>query len=179
MADSGQPGGGARADRLRNLGRGRRARPRGAAPGAIPRLANRLRLAVGLRRRRKGDQSMKELRNFIGGQWADPASGVCEELINPSTGETFATAPVSGQADVDAAFGAAAEAFETWRDATPSERSLALLRIADALDATADEFVAAESENTGKPVELTKSEQIPPMIHQTTFFAAPPPILEH
>jgi betaine-aldehyde dehydrogenase len=121
---------------------------------------------------------MKELRNFIGGQWTDSASGVRAELINPSTGEAFATAPVSGQADVDAAFGAATEAFETWRDATPSERSLALLRIADALDERADEFVTAESENTGKPVGLTKSEEIPPMVDQIRFFAGAARMLE-
>jgi len=121
---------------------------------------------------------MKELRNFIGGQWTDPASDVRAEIINPSTGEPFATAPVSGQADIDAAFSAAAEAFETWRDATPSERSLALLRIADSIEAKADEFVAAESENTGKPVELTKSEEIPPMVDQIRFFAGAARMLE-
>ncbi|HWF81981.1 MAG TPA: gamma-aminobutyraldehyde dehydrogenase [Streptosporangiaceae bacterium] len=121
---------------------------------------------------------MKELRNFIGGQWTDPASDVRAEIINPSTGEPFATAPVSGQADIDSAFSAAAEAFETWRDATPSERSLALLRIADSIEAKADEFVAAESENTGKPVELTKSEEIPPMVDQIRFFAGAARMLE-
>ncbi len=121
---------------------------------------------------------MRELRNFIGGKWTEPASDVRAEIINPSTGEAFATAPVSGQADVDAAFSAAAGAFETWRDATPSERSLALLRIADSIEAKADEFVAAESENTGKPVGLTKSEEIPPMVDQIRFFAAAARMLE-
>jgi betaine-aldehyde dehydrogenase len=65
----------------------------------------------------------------------------------------------------------AAAAFEKWRDATPSERSLALIRIADAIEARADEFVKAESQNTGKPVGLTKSEEIPPMVDQIRFFA--------
>jgi betaine-aldehyde dehydrogenase len=121
---------------------------------------------------------MKELRNFIGGQWTEPASDTSAEIINPSTGEAFATAPVSGQADVDAAVNAAAGAFETWRDATPAERSLALLRIADAIEARADEFVAAESENTGKPIGLTTSEEIPPMVDQIRFFAAAARMLE-
>jgi len=121
---------------------------------------------------------MKELRNFVGGEWTEPADGRRAELINPSTGEAFATAPVSGEADVDAAFRSASEAFETWRDATPSERSLALLRIADALEARADEFVAAESENTGKPVGLTASEEIPPMVDQIRFFAGAARMLE-
>jgi betaine-aldehyde dehydrogenase len=121
---------------------------------------------------------MKELRNFIGGQWTDPAGDVRAEIINPATGEAFATAPVSSQQDVDSAFSAASAAFETWRDATPSERSLALLRIADSLEARADDFVAAESENTGKPVGLTKSEEIPPMVDQIRFFAAAARMLE-
>ncbi len=121
---------------------------------------------------------MKELRNFIGGQWADSKGDTRAEIINPSTGEAFATAPVSNAADVDAAFGAAADAFETWRDATPSERSLALLRIADSLEARAEEFVAAESENTGKPIGLTRSEEIPPMVDQIRFFAAAARVLE-
>ncbi len=121
---------------------------------------------------------MKDLRNFVGGAWADSVESRREELINPATGEAFATAPVSGQADVDAACRAAAEAFEAWRDATPSERSLALLRIADAIEARADEFVAAECENTGKPVALTRSEEIPPMVDQIRFFAGAARMLE-
>ncbi|HUZ53362.1 MAG TPA: gamma-aminobutyraldehyde dehydrogenase [Streptosporangiaceae bacterium] len=121
---------------------------------------------------------MKELRNFVGGQWTEPASGGRAELINPSTGEAFATAPVSDAADVDAAFRSASAGFGTWRDATPSERSLALLRIADKLEARADEFVAAESENTGKPLALTASEEIPPMVDQIRFFAGAARMLE-
>ncbi|HXL17174.1 MAG TPA: gamma-aminobutyraldehyde dehydrogenase, partial [Streptosporangiaceae bacterium] len=65
----------------------------------------------------------------------------------------------------------AAEAFEEWRDTTPAERSLALIRIADSIEARAEELVAAESKNTGKPVALTISEEIPPMVDQIRFFA--------
>jgi len=121
---------------------------------------------------------MKELRNFIGGKWTAAAGDTSAELINPSTGEAFATVPVSGQADVDTAFGAAAEAFGGWRDTTPAERSLALLRIADAIEAKAEDLVAAESENTGKPLGLTMSEEIPPMVDQIRFFAAAARMLE-
>ena len=120
----------------------------------------------------------KDLRNFIAGRWSDPAGDRRADLIDPSTGEVFASAPVSGQADVDAAMSAAANAFEGWRDATPGERSLALLRIADAIEARADDFVAAESQNTGKPIALTKSEEIPPMADQIRFFAGAARMLE-
>ena len=119
-----------------------------------------------------------ELRNFIGGQWTDPKSDRRADLIDPSTGEVFASAPVSGPEDVDAAMNAAAAAAEGWRDATPGERSLALIRIADAIEARADELVAAESRNTGKPIGLTRSEEIPPMVDQIRFFAGAARMLE-
>jgi betaine-aldehyde dehydrogenase len=120
----------------------------------------------------------KDLHNFIGGEAADARSGRRSDLVNPSTGEIFATAPVSDGADVDAAFSAASAAFEGWRDATPAERSLALLRIADGLEARAEELVAAEVENTGKPFGLTMSEEIPPMADQIRFFAGAARMLE-
>ncbi len=118
------------------------------------------------------------VRNFIGGEYRDAADGRTAELVDPSTGEVFGTAPVSGAADVDAAVSAAAAAFETWRDTTPSERQRALLRIADAIEAHSKELVAAESENTGKPLGLTSSEEIPPMVDQIRFFAGAARVLE-
>jgi len=119
-----------------------------------------------------------DLRNFIGGQWTDMAFDRRSELIDPSTGEVFATAPVSSEVEVDAAVASAADAFPGWRDATPAERSLALLRIADAIEARADQFVTAESQNTGKPLALTASEEIPPMVDQIRFFAGAARMLE-
>jgi betaine-aldehyde dehydrogenase len=120
----------------------------------------------------------RTVRNFVNGSHADAADGRTADLISPVTGEAFGTAPVSGQADVDAAFAAAASAFETWRDTTPGERQLALLRMADAFEARADELVALESENTGKPIGLTAGEEIPPMIDQIRFFAGAARVLE-
>ncbi len=114
---------------------------------------------------------MKKLQNFINGQLVDSKSGETSSLINPATGEAFATAPVSNAADIDAAMKSAADAFVDWRDSTPSERQRALLKIADALESRADELVAIESENCGKPVGLTASEEVPPMIDQIRFFA--------
>ncbi|HYS33483.1 MAG TPA: gamma-aminobutyraldehyde dehydrogenase [Streptosporangiaceae bacterium] len=119
-----------------------------------------------------------ELRNFVGGQWTDTSFDKRADIIDPSTGEVYATAPVSGAAEVDAAFASAADASGGWRDATPAERSLALLKIADALEARASEFVAAESKNTGKPVALTLAEEIPPMVDQIRFFAGAARMLE-
>ncbi len=114
---------------------------------------------------------MKTLQNFIDGTSVPAQSGLTSEIINPALGVAYATAPISGAADVDAAMSAAARAFELWRESTPSERQRALLKIADAFESHADEFVAIESENCGKPIALTASEEVPPMIDQIRFFA--------
>ncbi|MEU9301178.1 gamma-aminobutyraldehyde dehydrogenase [Streptomyces sp. NPDC048269] len=121
---------------------------------------------------------LRRLRNYIGGEFKDAADGRTTEVVNPATGEVYATAPLSGQADVDAAMAAAAAAFPGWRDTTPSDRQKALLKIADAFEARADELVAAESENTGKPLGLTASEELPPMVDQIRFFAGAARLLE-
>ncbi|GHB76810.1 gamma-aminobutyraldehyde dehydrogenase [Streptomyces cirratus] len=121
---------------------------------------------------------LRRLRNYIGGEFKDAADGRTTDVVNPATGEVYATAPLSGQADVDAAMAAAAAAFPGWRDTTPSERQKALLKIADAFEARADELVAAESENTGKPLGLTASEELPPMVDQIRFFAGAARLLE-
>jgi betaine-aldehyde dehydrogenase len=114
---------------------------------------------------------MKAFRNFINGQHADAADGRTTAVVNPSTGEQYATAPLSGEADIDNAMKAAAAAHESWRDTTPSERSLALFRLADAVESRAEELIALEVENCGKPIHLTRSEEIPPMVDQIRFFA--------
>ncbi len=71
---------------------------------------------------------MRKLQNLVGGEHSDAADGRTSTLVNPATGEPFAEAPLSGEADVDAACQAALRGFEVWRDATPAERSRALLR---------------------------------------------------
>ena len=118
------------------------------------------------------------LRNFVNGESVEAADGRTSELINPSTGQVFASAPVSSATDVDRAYVAADAAFEIWSNSTPSERQKALLTIADAFEAHADELVALESENTGKPVAVTAAEEIPPKIDQIRFFAGAARVLE-
>ena len=118
------------------------------------------------------------LRNYINGAFADAADGRTTEVVDPTIGEAYATAPLSAEADVDAAMAAAAAAFEGWRDTTPSQRQLALLKIADAVEARAEELIAVESKNTGKPLGLTASEEIPPMVDQIRFFAGAARLLE-
>lgn len=114
---------------------------------------------------------LRRLRNYIDGEFVDAADGRTTQVVNPATGEAYATAPLSGSADVDAAMAAAAAAFPAWRDATPGTRQKAILKIADALEARADDLLAAECENCGKPLELTRQEELPMMLDQIRFFA--------
>jgi betaine-aldehyde dehydrogenase len=114
---------------------------------------------------------MKSFRNFVNGEWVDAKDGRTSPVINPATGEQYAEATLSGPADVDLAMQAAANAFVEWRDSTPSERSLALFRLADAIDARADEIMHIESENTGKPYAVHRGEEIGPMVDQIRYFA--------
>ncbi len=118
------------------------------------------------------------LRNVIGGEEVDAADGSAYDVIDPTTGEVYGTAPRSGEQDVDRAMQAASGAFESWRDATPGERQLGLLRLADALEERAEEIVAVESRDTGKPLQLTMDEEIPPMVDQVRFFAGAARVLE-
>ena len=79
---------------------------------------------------------------------------------------------------MDAALRSAASARETWRDATPAQRSLALLKIADAVEERAADLVEAECRNTGKPVALTMAEELPPCVDELRFFAGAARILQ-
>ena len=121
---------------------------------------------------------LRTLRNYIDGEFRDAAEGRTTEVVNPATGQVYAAAPLSGAADVEAAMAAAAAAFPGWRDTTPAERQKALLRIADAIEARAEEIIAAECENTGKPIGLTRTEELPPMVDQIRFFAGAARMLE-
>jgi betaine-aldehyde dehydrogenase len=137
------------------------------------------RLSNPLTVRVEGPMSDKlELRNFIGGEQVSAADGSTYDLIDPATGEVSATAPMSGTEDVDRAMAAAAKAFESWGQTTPAERQLALLKLADAMEARTGEIVDAEVRNTGKPRELTASEELPPSIDQIRFFAGAARVLE-
>jgi betaine-aldehyde dehydrogenase len=118
------------------------------------------------------------VRNFVNGAPSEAADGRTSDLVDPTTGQVYGTAPLSGRQDVAAATRAAAEAFQSWRDTTPSQRQLALNRFADAVEARAQELVAAESRNTGKPLGLTMSEEVPPMVDQIRFFAGAARVLE-
>ena len=113
----------------------------------------------------------QELKNFINGSHVAAKSGETLDIVNPANGEVYATSPVSNQSDVDAAYKAADKAFETWSQTTPSERQLALFRIADALEARAEEMADVESKNTGKPRSTLVEYEVLVSVDQIRFFA--------
>lgn len=115
--------------------------------------------------------TISNLQNFVGGKYQDATSEKVSDVINPSNEEVYAHAPVSSDKDVDNAYKAAAKAFETWGQTTPSERQLALFRIADALEARAEEAADVESKNTGKPRSTLVDYEIGPSVDQIRFFA--------
>ena len=57
---------------------------------------------------------MRELKNYINGQWVAAKSGETTDVINPADGQTYLQAPLSAATDVDDAYQAAANAFEEW-----------------------------------------------------------------
>lgn len=115
--------------------------------------------------------SPRELRNFVNGRHTEPRGEGRFDLIDPATEQVYAQSAVSTAADVDEAYAAAAAAFEVWGESTPAERQLALFRIADAMEARAEEFADAESQDTGKPRARLVDDEILVSVDQIRFFA--------
>src|SRR3989441_2314656 len=116
---------------------------------------------------------------FIGGEWTPGTGGDMQEVVNPATGKVIAHVPKGTDKDVDRAVEAARKAFDGgWSDSTPRDRSERMLKLADAIAANGDEFARIESENVGKPLAATKSEEIPPIVDCIRFFAGAARVLE-
>jgi betaine-aldehyde dehydrogenase len=112
------------------------------------------------------------LQNFIDGEFAAAADGATDSVVNPATGEEIAQVAASTQADVDRAVAAARAAFDAgWSTATPGERSLALLKIADAIEERAEELAQLEAANAGKPINAFRDDEIPFMVDNLRYFA--------
>jgi 1-pyrroline dehydrogenase len=122
-------------------------------------------------------ERVKTYQQFINNDWVDSASGETIEVENPADEQVIARVQASGAEDVDRAANAAEAAFESWGKTTPQERSLALLKLADAIEARADELGRLESKNAGKPVAAAIDE-IPVMVDNLRFFAGAARLLE-
>jgi betaine-aldehyde dehydrogenase len=121
---------------------------------------------------------MTSLQNYINGSFVDAAGSETIDVVSPATGEVVAVSPVSNDLDVDAAFGAARTAFTNWKRTTPSQRQALLLKIADAMEANADELVEAQHRNTGQPRDAIRVEEVITGADHLRFFAGAARVLE-
>jgi 1-pyrroline dehydrogenase len=123
--------------------------------------------------------TLKRLEMSIGGKWVPGSGRDYQEVINPATGKVIAEVPKGTEEDVNLAVRAARAAFDgVWFDTTPRERSEMLLKLADVVMLHAEELARIESENVGKPLAATLSEELPPIADCFRFFAGAARLLE-
>jgi aminomuconate-semialdehyde/2-hydroxymuconate-6-semialdehyde dehydrogenase len=112
-----------------------------------------------------------KIANFIDGKFVEPKSGKYLDNIEPATGKAYSQVADSGREDVDLAVAAAEKAFVDWSKKPAAERSKILLRIADLIERDLEKFARAESIDTGKPITLARSLDIPRAVSNFRFFA--------
>ncbi|MEA2246322.1 MAG: betaine-aldehyde dehydrogenase [Solirubrobacteraceae bacterium] len=118
------------------------------------------------------------LKNFIDGEFVDPADGRTSAVINPATGEEIAQAPDSTPEDIDRAVRAARAAFDSWSRTTPGERAAMLFKLADKIEEHGDELAELESANAGKPLQFVKDDEVTSMADNLRFFGGAARVLE-
>ncbi|MBJ9424127.1 gamma-aminobutyraldehyde dehydrogenase [Acinetobacter seifertii] len=119
-----------------------------------------------------------QLKHFINGEYVASKASDYFDLVSPVTGEVYAQSPNATEAEVDAAYAAAKEAFKIWGRSTPSMRQKALLKLADAIEANADRLIEAQSRNTGQLKHLIASEEVGVSADQVRFFAGAARLLD-
>ncbi|SDH60250.1 gamma-aminobutyraldehyde dehydrogenase [Pseudomonas panipatensis] len=92
-------------------------------------------------------------------------------VLNPSLGSTLVEIAEATPAQVDAAVQAADAAFDGWSQTTPKDRSLLLLKLADAIDAHAEQLARLESNNCGKPYSAALNDELPAIADVFRYFA--------
>jgi betaine-aldehyde dehydrogenase len=117
------------------------------------------------------------LQNFIDGETV-PSAGETEAILNPATGEELGRAPITSAEEVDGAVSAARRAFDGWSQATPAQRSQALLELASTLEEHGEEIARLEALNAGKPLAAVENDEIPVMVDNLRFFAGAARCLE-
>jgi aminomuconate-semialdehyde/2-hydroxymuconate-6-semialdehyde dehydrogenase len=112
------------------------------------------------------------LANYIDGRLCAPRSGRYLDVFEPATGGRYADCPDSGADDIDTAVAAATRAFPAWSATPVAQRAQIMNRIADLVESRLDEFAQVESRDSGKPVALARSLDIPRAVSNVRFFAA-------
>src|ERR687891_2158621 len=113
----------------------------------------------------------KKIKNFIDGQFVEPVGGKYLDNVEPASGKPYSQVADSDARDVDLAVTAAEEAFVDWSKTQAAERSKILLRIADLIERDLEKLARAESIDTGKPLSLARSLDIPRAASNFRFFA--------
>jgi len=113
----------------------------------------------------------RHIQQFIGGSFSEPGSGYRLDAVEPATGSVIGSLPAGDASDIDRAVAAASRAFPVWSGLPPSERSHALLALASGIDDRLEELARAESIDTGKPITLARSIDIPRASENLRFFA--------
>jgi|TARA_B110000495_G_scaffold58998_1_gene50044 aminomuconate-semialdehyde/2-hydroxymuconate-6-semialdehyde dehydrogenase len=114
---------------------------------------------------------VEKLYNFINGKFVAPNSNQYLEIFEPATGQTYAQVADSNSADIENAYESAQNAFGNWSSLSVKERADYLNKIAEGLESRLDEFAEYESRDTGKPISLAKSVDIPRAVSNFRFFA--------
>ena len=115
---------------------------------------------------------MEQLKNYINGELTEPVSKTYLDNYEPATGEVYSQLPDSDERDVQLAFGAAKNAFESWSTTPLENRMMILMKMADGIEKRMDEFVAAESKDNGKPKKLSRAVDIPRAVSNFRFYAS-------
>src|SRR6266568_508877 len=113
----------------------------------------------------------RKIQNFIDGQFIGPVSGRYLDNIEPATGKPYSQVADSDSRDVDLAVAAAEKVFADWSRTPVAVRSRILLRIADLIERDLEKLARAESIDTGKPLSLARSLDIPRAASNFRFFA--------
>ncbi len=123
--------------------------------------------------------TLKRREMYIGGKWGPGSGHDFQKIVNPATGNVIAEVPKGTEEDVNNAVRAARDAYDdVWFDTTPRERSERLLKLAEVVALHGEELARIESENVGKPLAPTISEEIPPIADCFRFFAGAARLLE-
>ena len=118
-----------------------------------------------------GVQTMVEIRSHVGGGQVDSHNSERMDVLNPATSEAIATVPVGDPRDVDDAVAAAKRAWQGWAQMPVIDRSSRLIRLAELIEANADDLARAETDDNGKPYALAREFEIPRAASNFRFFA--------
>ena len=119
----------------------------------------------------RSEIAVTKILQFIGNEFVEPASGAFLDVYDPAIGKVYAQAPDGDARDVENAVAAAKKAFPGWSQTSAAERSRVLLAIADAMERDLDDLAIVESTDTGKPIGLARSLDIPRAVANLRFFA--------